>query len=31
MHHKDIIKRYEDGPISQIWNAGTKVYVWENN
>lgn len=28
MHHKDIIKGYEDGSILQIWNAGTKVYVW---
>lgn len=31
MHHKDIVKGYEDGSILQIWNAGTKVYVWENN
>lgn len=27
MHHKDIVKGYEDGSILQIWNAGTKVYV----
>lgn len=31
MHHKDIVKGYEDSSILQIWNAGTKVYVWENN
>ena len=29
--HKDIVKGYEDGSILQIWNAGTKVYVWKNN
>ena len=31
IHHKEIVKGYENGSILQIWNAGTKVYVWENN
>ena len=31
MHHKEIISGYKDGSILQIWNAGTKVYVWNND
>lgn len=31
MHHKQIKEGYEDGSILQIWNAGSKVYVWESN
>ena len=30
MHHKQIIEGYNNGSILQIWNAGTKVYVWKN-
>ena len=30
LHHKQIIEGYKDGSILQIWNAGTKVYVWNN-
>lgn len=28
MHHKEITEGYKKGTILQIWNAGTKVYVW---
>ena len=30
MHYKEIVEGYKDGSILQIWNAGTKVYVWNN-
>lgn len=29
MHHKEIIEGYKNNEIYQIYNAGTKVYVWE--
>lgn len=29
MHHSKIIEGYKNGSILQIYNAGTKVYVWE--
>lgn len=31
MHHKQITEGYKDGSILQIWNAGTKVYVWNKS
>ena len=27
-HNKEIVKGYKKGDILQIWNAGTKLYVW---
>ena len=30
-HHKEITELYKQNKVLQIWNAGTKVYLWENN
>lgn len=28
LRHSEIKKLYETGDVRQLWNAGTKVYVW---
>ena len=29
-HHKEIQQLYKENKVWQIWNAGTKVYVWNH-